>query len=242
MKLNKTKLTSASLPVILGALLAGSVSTQAAVVLAAYDFTGAKGAPTTTGTGVTANTMTETGGGFISTTTDSYGLQFSLTGADQAAALADGNFASVTISSTNPGEALDLTSLTLTLGSQTSNSGTINNIPVTNTIYLVSDVNGFGSVITGTNTTFVNPATLNGRIYAADDSTSFDLSGAAYQGLASVTFQLHFSDDSSLSNNSFNTNRFKDVTINGDVTVVPEPSVALLGAIGLLGLLRRRRP
>ncbi len=33
-------------------------------VLAGYDFTGAKGAPTTTGTGVTANTMTETGGGF----------------------------------------------------------------------------------------------------------------------------------------------------------------------------------
>jgi MYXO-CTERM domain-containing protein len=31
----------------------------------------------------------------------------------------------------------------------------------------------------------------------------------------------------------------RDITFNG--TVVPEPSAALLGSLGLLGLLRRRR-
>ncbi len=139
MKLNTTKLTSASLPIFVSALLAGTASTKAAVVLAAYDFTGATAAaPTTIGTGVTADDFTETGNGGISGVSDSYFLAFNWTGTDQAAALADTDFASVTISSTNPGEALNLTSLTLSLGSQTA-VATPTNIPVINTIYLVSN-------------------------------------------------------------------------------------------------------
>jgi hypothetical protein len=76
---------------------------------------------------------------------------------------------------------------------QTNDAGQVNNRPVTNTIYLVSNVNGFGSVFTGTNTSFTNPGTAIGRIYS-DDITSFDLSGAEYQGLETITFQLRFSE------------------------------------------------
>lgn len=42
-------------------------------------------------------------------------------------------------------------------------------------------------------------------------------------------------------NNSHAPNLFQNITLDGEVVVIPEPSAALLGGLGLLALLRRRR-
>lgn len=65
---------------------------------------------------------------------------------------------------------------------------------------------------------------------------TLDLSGAAFQNLTTATtFRIYGWDNISTSGNL----RVDDVQLNG--TVVPEPSTALLGSLGVLILLRRRR-
>ncbi|TAG11304.1 MAG: hypothetical protein EAZ42_01130 [Verrucomicrobia bacterium] len=56
---------------------------------------------------------------------------------------------------------------------------------------------------------------------------------------ASVTFRLFAFDGAGNAAPSTINGRFDDISI--DLTAIPEPSSALLGAIGALGLLRRRR-
>jgi len=223
-------------------ILALTAASQAAV-LAAYDFTSGSAAASTTGTGVTAGNFqsfdtTNEGAigidtGFSSTGGTTY-LRSDATGSTQANALTDDDYFSVTISVTTPGEILNLTSLTLTLGGSSDGNGAV----FTNQIYLLSSVDSFGSVIAGTGATAsinINTASPPFDMNTAG-STSFDLSALAYQGLSTITFNFRVSDDV---NADGKITRFDDVTING--TVIPEPHVALLGGLGMLLLLRRRR-
>jgi hypothetical protein len=63
-----------------------------------------------------------------------------------------------------------------------------------------------------------------------------DLAGAAYQGLSTITFRFYgYNAEASTGTGGLQ----GPLTISG--TVVPEPSIVLLGSFGLLGLLRRRR-
>ena len=69
-----------------------------------------------------------------------------------------------------------------------------------------------------------------------------DLSGAAYQGISSVTFRFYGWDTTSGSGITYiRSLTGDDLVINGTVAAVPEPSAALFGAIGALAFLLRRR-
>ena len=69
-----------------------------------------------------------------------------------------------------------------------------------------------------------------------------DLSGSAYQGVSSATFRFYAWDTVSGTGST----RIRDLTgsdliINGTVTAVPEPSAMVLGLLGFLSLLKRKR-
>ena len=200
-------------------------------ILARYEFASASPVATTSLAGVTAGnfgaSITDTNQGFSAG--GNVFLRSLVTGADQTAALADDNYFSVTISATNPGETLNLTSLTLDYAVQNDNASSFSGA-----VYLQSTVGGTGTgnpVIAGTGTT----DTQNSSGFSFAQAT-FDLSAAGFQGLTSITFQFRFSDTADVTGDL---NRMDNVTING--SVVPEPSSALIGGLGVLVLLRRRR-
>ena len=67
---------------------------------------------------------------------------------------------------------------------------------------------------------------------------TFDLSGASYQGLSDITFRMYIYSPA-----TGNGVRLDNITVNGLVTAVPEPSALALGlmASGSILFLRRRR-
>ncbi len=82
-------------------------------------------------------------------------------------------------------------------------------------------------------TTFFNLAAANvtaNRSSADPDNVNISLIGAEFQGITSIEFRVQ---------DTGNTVEFNNFVING--SVIPEPSTALLGGLGLLALLRRRR-
>lgn len=108
--------------------------------------------------------------------------------------------------------------------------------PTTNTIsfFVRSSVNSYASNIGGTAS-----VTKDGNTAATYQRHSVDLSAAEFQGLTSdVEFRLYIYQTSS---SSSDVARFDNLTLNGNVVAVPEPSVAILAGLGFLGLLRRRR-
>jgi hypothetical protein len=244
----KPKDTLRHFPALAGIIVFATVSLSlpaSGAVLAKYEFgtgtpataTTADATTTTVGSGVVAGnfiaSVPGTDQGF-SANGNAF-LRSTATGSTQADALADDNFFSVTISLANSGDVLNLSSLTLLLGGSADNqSGSPTNW--TNEIFLQSSVGGFGTgnaIIAGTNTT---SALLRNTGTTFPSSASFDLSGASFQGLETITFQFRFADSTNVS--GF-VSRIDDVTING--AVIPEPSAALLGSMGLLVLLLRRR-
>ena len=225
-----------------GSLAAASIallsSAAQAAVLARYEFPSGAVTATTSLAGVTA-------GNFAFTSTSDEGAvgidggfsaagnafnRSDTTGSTEANALADDDFFSVTLSATNVGETLNLSSVTFSLTATNDNTELF-----TTTAYLQSSVGGFGTgnaVISGTG----NSATQNVAGTSAASSASFDLSAPAFQGLSTITFQVRFADTT---NSNGDLARFDNFTVNG--TVVPEPSAAVLGGLGMLALLRRRR-
>lgn len=65
---------------------------------------------------------------------------------------------------------------------------------------------------------------------------SVDLSAAAFQNLSTITFRIYSYAPAAGSSVDYD-----DITVNGSVVSVPEPSAALLPALASLGLLSRRR-
>jgi hypothetical protein len=115
----------------------------------------------------------------------------------------------------------------------------------------------FGSAVGGGGTRgFDIYATVNGGAFAFGDAPIFalaaetgtrtspvarsiDLSGPAYQGIDSITFRYY-----SLTPTSSNTIDFTGMTLNGEVTAIPEPSSVLLvlGSAAGMFFIRRRMP
>lgn len=86
-------------------------------------------------------------------------------------------------------------------------------------------------------TDFTAATTLTGRNVTAWSTQSVDLSSIAAADNAST---LYLRLTVSGATNTGGNNRIDNIQINGTVSV-PEPAAVLLGSIGLIGLLRRRR-
>lgn len=132
--------------------------------------------------------------------------------------------------SADPTYVFDLTQLSY--GYQMSQIQSAN--PRSFTFETRSSVDGFGSAISGTYST--NPVTAGG---ASFHTATFDLSGGTYDGLDEVTFRLYVTGN--VTPNTNDIARWDNILVEGGVTLIPEPSAALLGGLGVLLLLRRRR-
>lgn len=105
-----------------------------------------------------------------------------------------------------------------------------------------SNVDSYAATI-GSYTSTNSSLTNSGGVLTNPDTNSswtgniLDLSGSSFQDLSSITFRLYgFNSEATTGTGGLQGN----LTFSGDV--VPEPSgAAILGSIGILGLLRRRR-
>lgn len=98
-----------------------------------------------------------------------------------------------------------------------------------------SSLDSFASAIPGTYST--NPVTA-GSAPPAGESASFDLSGGNYDDLQNITFRLYLTGSVTGNNDVA---RWNNILVEGSVAVIPEPTTALLGSLGLLLFLLRRR-
>ena len=222
------------------AVVAAATAPAQAAVLAEYRFAG--GSPAS----IDGNPQTNAGAFMFTNTTDeapvggptgnadigfSSGqgnafIRSEATGSTQAAALADDDFFTFTVSPSDSSDVLDLDTLTLTAALQVDGSSDPLKNTTMATVYLTSSLDGFADEID-------SDTVAAGAL----ESFSFDLSGTQFNALSSITFKLSASDDG---NDNADILRLDDVVLNG--TVIPEPaSLALLGLGGLMLLPRRRR-
>ncbi len=114
-----------------------------------------------------------------------------------------------------------------------------------------STLNFFG----GTVTTEVFRSTATGTVNLGDSATlsadnialdgDFDVA-ADWTGsltIPGIDWEALFTSGATFDGTAINTTTFNDnfLVDGGTISIIPEPSVALLGALGFLGLLRRRR-
>jgi hypothetical protein len=240
-----------SLPILIVAVSLALVGAPArAAVLASYQFSGAnataRAAATSSASGLTAGSfsfasafsddVTASRAGF-SSAGNLFARVTATTASDLAGAITAAEYVTVTITP-DSGYQLNLTSLTVDLGYSLAAAS----------VPLGVGVNLGGSVFSSVDG-FTAPSVLATQTFTAADTSlepgatlfqnvNIDLSGPAYQGLSGpLEFRIYLYDNENTQTQPIH--RVDNFVLNG--TVVPEPSAALLGGIGLLALLRRRR-
>jgi hypothetical protein len=217
--------------------------------LAVYNFDGSSGASSSENVNLTASTLTAapgiTGGsggsalnGYSTATPVNSGsavatspVRFVRATADSTtigAAVTNGDYFSFSLTPAD-GFQLDLESITidLSVNGTTTSSNTASY--------------AFSSAVGGLGTLASNTVSLTAPGASAINYTrnTFTFSDPGLTNITSATeFRLFVSN--SLVNDGAIA-RFDNIIINGSLTAVPEPSVTMLGTLGVLGLLRRRR-
>lgn len=222
MKINKSLLLAI-------AAFALSIPTSHAATIVAYGFA-TNSSPTTVIANTTSTPVTSAGwfNNDQSGSSGWSGSSFSYFGRGPSTT-AGTSYIGFTITA-DPTYTLDLTALSFNYHmSQIQTAGG----PHSFTFELRSSLSNFATAIPGTYST--NPVTAG---TATLHSASFNLSGGNYDDLENITFRLYVTG-SVTGNNDIA--RWDDILAEGSVAAVPEPSTVLLGGLGLLALLRRRR-
>lgn len=222
------------LPVVLGLLAIAPWSH--AVVLAEYRFPSAAVTSTDTDptsaagsfsvSGGTATGFTNPQAGFSSSGSNAFFRSSSLTNT-AAGAVTDGDYFSFTLT---PAATYNLTTLTFNFG---GNNGGAASPEFTASTFLRSSLDGFTSDIG-----LVAQHTIAAATTATATSPfSINLSAPQFQNLSTpVTFRFYVYNSASV---DAQIARLDDVVLNGNL--VPEPTIALLGSLGALAALARRR-
>lgn len=209
---------------VLAALLAGH-SAHAATI-ASYEFV-TSAAVTTADSNVTASNFAASSGFSAAAWSSSQNF---FTREAPISFDVDSGYVGFTVTA-DSGFTLDLTSLSFNYW---ATRGAPRSSDYTETVSVRTSVDGFAADLSGTYS--LNPFTSNGAVQSA----SFDLTGASFQGLSSFEVRIYQVINDTV--NEFNDiSRTDNVLLEGSVSVIPEPSAALLGGLGLLALLRRRR-
>ena len=225
--------------ILLAAASAVIISLPAeAAVLASYDFA-SNLAATTSAANMTAGSFTFATGFTTNTGYSSGGNIFArvnaTTGSTLAAAITANNYVTVTVTP-DPGFQLNLTSLTVDLGYSLNAASVPSGVGVSLSTSVFSSVGGFTApAVLATQTFTAADQGTTGILY---QNINIDLTDPAYQGLSGpLQFRIYFYDSNSSLTQPIH--RVDNFTLNG--AVVPEPSATLLGGLGMLALLRRRR-
>ena len=209
---------------------AGLTLSASAATIASYDFSSDTSSSDAEANS-TANDFAATGGAFGASGRSGFWTNFFTR--DGETTLTGNNYVGFTVD-IDAGYELDLTALSFNYNSNDAN-GTI--APTATTTFSVrTSADGFASDLSGTYSANPDVANSNG---AAEESASFDLSGASFQNLTG-SFEVRIYAELSESSFEF-INRYDNALLTGDTALVPEPgSLALLG-LGGLCVLRRRR-
>jgi hypothetical protein len=214
------------------AALLTDASTSHSAVLADFKFDGGSAASSDADAGSTAGNFTtsNTAAGNTSSSGNAF-LRSVFTGSTAADAASDTDFFTFTIAG-NGGQLLNLSSLVLDLGASV-NTTTGGTVPFDNTVFVSSGATQIG---TANSTTVSN---TNGTPGFPTTAASFDLSGAEFQGLSTITFKFAFADSA---DQDAAINRLDNVVLNGTTALaVPEPSMLALAPLTLATMMRRRR-
>ncbi|MCU0796745.1 MAG: hypothetical protein MUF31_12520 [Akkermansiaceae bacterium] len=222
-----------------------------AAVLAQYGFnvSGTTGAPSTVASGLTAtgslafsSAAGQTGGA----TSGLLPIEGARSVFTFAASVTDGTAPTVSHSvfafsvTPDPGNMITLDLSNAVTWSFLAYDGTVN----------AASYSVYTAVIAATDASFTNIVATSSTFSTTTNATGFDNGrwGTTVAGdlnpssTISSTGTLYFR---LVANDSLNSGdhqlRFDNVVINGTVAPVPEPTIALLGSLGLLGLMRRRR-
>jgi len=228
------------------ALAALRLPSASAAVLAEYDFNTDLNA-STADANITVGTVTsgagisgsgESGRSSFSNSLYALASATSTTSISVGTAIAADDYFSVTVGA-NSGYYMDLDSITLDYG-YTNNSGSFGAKDLK--AYIFSSVDGFVDAGDILGSEVIQTTVDNNSLQYPGGSPSLTVDLSAYSYVWSggeIEFRIYLADNT---NSSAYVHRIDNVTLNGTVAVVPEPSsTALLGLGGLAVLLRRKR-
>ncbi|MFT3990742.1 MAG: hypothetical protein QM680_04970 [Luteolibacter sp.] len=236
----------------LASLALGSTSVTAAV-LATYEFTGGSVSTTGVDPGITISTFHTSGGlgsvsyanGYADASTANIAGTAGSPGS-LSASITAGDYYEFTITP-DSGSSITFDNLTFLAAYFNAAGGSVGDSYATTSItyYLMADIIGFTAadvIGSATKTGLQNVTTWAAAAAAGNvQSLSIDIANSAFASdfeniTGPVTFRLYVSDTNASGRNA----AIDSVALNG-IVAVPEPSAALLGGLGSVLLLRRRR-
>lgn len=224
------------LSVVMAAVIGLSASTASAAVIAANGLNNST-AFNSVDTNLTATVGTTTGSGYstVGKTEGSHWMYFTNTSTTNTPTPTVGEirFSFSLTPASGYGITLDVTdSVTWDIGAYAA-TGTTGGLTFYSKIY-ISDTSDFSNIL-ATSSVYSVATSTNGT---PASNTTPTIGSSITNHTGPLYFGFAFGDNSGVGDKS---GRLDNILVNGTVSAVPEPSAALLGSLGMLMLLRRRR-